>query len=216
MRILKARYRNTGEFLAHLQTSFASGGIFYPTREPIPVGENVVVEIRFPELTDRVLVRGFVAWRRPARHRQKIRAGVGIEFVASEKSKVDFVVHLARGEIERPVAPRRHRRLPVELGVNWRVKEDRANFSSKLDDIGAGGAFIRSTEMPQPGTSLVLEVLPPGAAVPLSIEGRVAWARQDPGAEGFGVEFRCRDTGGLRRLKELVRRLEGEVAAAAN
>jgi Tfp pilus assembly protein PilZ len=213
MRILKARYRNTGEFLAHLQSSFASGGIFYPTREPIPVGENVVVEVRFPELTDRQLLRGFVAWRRPARHRQKIRAGVGIEFLPTEKSKVDFLTQLAKGELERPVAPRRHRRLPVELGVSWRVKEERANFSSKLDDIGAGGAFIRTTESPTPGTPLVLEVLPPGAAVPLSIEGRVAWARQEPGSEGFGVEFRCRDTGGLRRLKELVRRLEGEVAA---
>jgi Tfp pilus assembly protein PilZ len=213
MRILKARYRNTGEFLAHVQGTPESGGIFYPTREPIPVGENVVVEVRFPELTDRVLVRGFIAWRRPARHRQKIRAGVGIEFMPSEKCKLDFLVQLARGELERPIAPRRHRRLPVELGVSWRVKEDRANFSSRLDDIGAGGAFIRSVSPPQPGTPLVLEVLPPGAAVPLSIEGRVAWARQDPGAEGFGVEFRCRDTGGLRRLKELVRRLEGGVVA---
>ena len=124
MRILKARYRGTGEFLAHVQTSFASGGVFYPTREPIPVGENVVVEIRFPELSDRILCRGFVAWRRPARHRQKIRAGVGIEFLPTEKGKLDFLVALAKGELERPVAPRRHRRLPVELGVSWRVKED--------------------------------------------------------------------------------------------
>ena len=53
------------------------------------------------------------------------------------------------------------------------------------------------------------------AAAPLSIEGRVAWARQEPGLEGIGVEFRCRDTGGLRRLKELVRRLEGEVGTVA-
>jgi hypothetical protein len=104
----------------------------------------------------------------------------------------------------------------VELGVCWRVKEDRANFTARLDDIGAGGAFIRTTDLIPAGTSLVLEVLPPGAAVPLAIEGRVAWARQDPGAEGIGVEFRCRDTGGLRRLKELVRRLEGDVDQQAN
>jgi len=43
---------------------------------------------------------------------------------------------------------------------------------------------------------------------PLDIEARVAWRRADPGNEGLGIEFRCRDTGGLRRLKELVRRLE--------
>src|SRR5262245_37369424 len=131
MRILKGRYRSAGEFLAHLQPSFASGGVFYPTREPMPVGENVVVEVRFPELTDRVLVRGFVAWRRPARHRQKIRAGVGIEFLPTEERKVEFLTALARGELVRPVAPRRHRRLPIELGVSWRVKEDRSRFSAR-------------------------------------------------------------------------------------
>jgi hypothetical protein len=30
----------------------------------------------------------------------------------------------------------------------------------------------------------------------------------------MGVEFRCRDTGGLRRLKELVRRIEQGPEAA--
>ena len=43
---------------------------------------------------------------------------------------------------------------------------------------------------------------------PLEIAGRVAWTRHTEGEEGIGVEFKARDAGGTRRLKELVRRLE--------
>jgi Tfp pilus assembly protein PilZ len=208
MRMLKVRYRNGREFLDAYQSAFLYGGLFYPTREAIPLGEPVVVEVRFPELEDRLLLRGFVAWRRQGRYRIGQRAGVGVEFLAAERHKKDFLLSIARGEVARAVAPRRHRRLPIELRVDWRVKEDRERHSAMLDDIGPGGAFLRTQELAPEGTPLVIEVVPPGAVSPLSIEGRVAWARSAPGEEGLGVEFRCRDTGGLRRLKELVRRLE--------
>ena len=82
-----------------------------------------------------------------------------------------------------------------------------------LDDIGPGGAFIRTTERPPEGTPVVLEIVPPGAQAPLAIEGRVAWAKAKVGTEGLGVEFRCRDAGGKRRLRELIRRIESTVAA---
>lgn len=215
MRILKVRYRSGAELLAQYQSSFLYGGLFYPTREAIPLGESVVVEVRIPELDDRVLMRGFVAWRRQGRHRSGQRAGLGVEFLAGERQKRDYLLSLARGEMSQQVSQRRHRRLPIELRVDWRVKEERSRFSATLDDIGPGGAFIRTREVQPAGTPLVIEVVPPGAAAPLAIEGRVAWAREAPGEEGLGVEFRCRDTGGLRRLKELVRRLESAEAAPA-
>ena len=41
-----------------------------------------------------------------------------------------------------------------------------------------------------------------------AIAGKVAWTRHTTGEEGLGVEFKTRDAGGTRRLKELVRRLE--------
>jgi Tfp pilus assembly protein PilZ len=212
MRILKIRYRQAADFLAQYQASseaaFLHGGVFFPTREAIALGESVIVEVRCPELVDRILFRGTVAWRRAGRHRSKTRAGIGVEFLAAERHKRDFLLAFARGELPREVGKRRHRRLPTVLAVDWRVKEDRSQHQSTIDDIGPGGAFIRTQALAPTGTSIVLEVVPPGAVVPLSIEGRVAWAREAPGEEGLGVEFRCRDTGGLRRLKELVRRLE--------
>jgi uncharacterized protein (TIGR02266 family) len=207
MRILRARYRSGDEFLRHYQPSLTGGGIFYPTREAIPLGEPVIVEVRFPALPNKTMIRGFVAWRRAGKHRTKLRAGLGVEFLGAETKRRDFLIAVAKGEIVDMIT-RRHRRLPVTLVANWRVICDRDTHHSHVEDIGPGGAFLRTTDFLPPGTEIVLDVTPPGSLRPLEIAGRVAWTRHTIGEEGIGVEFRSRDAGGTRRLKELVRRLE--------
>src|SRR5262245_45110891 len=147
MRILKARYRSQSEFLDQFQPPFAFGGLFFPTREPVALGESVVVEVSFPGLTERMLVRGFVSFRRAGRHRTGARAGIGIEFLASERLKRDFLLAMANGEVDREVAPRRHRRLPVALTVDFRVMEQRDQTAATIGDIGPGGAFIKTREV---------------------------------------------------------------------
>jgi Tfp pilus assembly protein PilZ len=215
VRILKARYRSAQDFLRGYQGTSACGGLFFPTREHAIVGEVVLAEVRFPELGDRLLLRSYVAWRRSARVREGTAAGIGIEFLESERRKRDFLLAVARGEAACKVVARNHRRIPVSLAVDWYVTEERERRNATLLDIGPGGAFLSTAEQRPPGTHVVVEITPPGGAAPLAVEGRVAWARTEPGHEGFGVEFRCRDTGGLRRLKEMCRRLESLDASAA-
>jgi uncharacterized protein (TIGR02266 family) len=219
MKIIRARYRSGADMMAHYLSS-AEGGIFFPTRDGPAPGTPVIVEMSFPELVDRVLVRGVVAWRRPGRRivgeaqpGGRLRAGVGIEFLAGEQPARDFLLAAARGDVAATVVQRNHRRLPISMSVDWRVKEERSQHTSTIGDIGAGGAFIRTRDVQPEGTPVVLDVVPPGSEAALSIEGRVAWVRATPGGEGLGVAFRCRDTGGLRRLKELVRRLAAAEAA---
>ena len=207
MRILRARYRSGEEFLRHYQPSLAGGGVFFPTREAIPLGTPVIVEFRFPGLCNKQLLRGFVAWRRAGKHRTKLRAGLGIEFLNTEAKRRDFVIAVAKGEIVEMIT-RRHRRLPVTLVANWRVICDRDTHHSHVEDIGPGGAFLRTTDFLPPGTEIVLDVTPPGSLRPLEIAAKVCWTRHTEGEEGIGVEFKARDAGGTRRLKELVRRLE--------
>jgi uncharacterized protein (TIGR02266 family) len=207
MRILRARYRGGEEFMRHYQPSLVGGGVFFPTREAIPLGTPVILEVRFPGLCNKQLLRGFVAWRRAGKHRTKLRAGLGIEFTAAEAKRRDFVIAVARGEIVEMIT-RRHRRLPVTLVANWRVVCDRDTHNSHVEDIGPGGAFLRTTEFLPPGTEIVLDVTPPGSLRPLEIAAKVCWTRHTEGEEGIGVEFKTRDAGGTRRLKELVRRLE--------
>ncbi len=193
--------------MRHYQPAFATGGVFFPTREVLPVGEQVVVEVRFPTLCNKLMIRGQVAWCRGGKHRTKIRAGLGIEFQPTEGRRRDFLIGVAKGQ-GRDVVTRRHRRLPVTLQAEWRRAQEREVYHSQVEDIGPGGAFVRTTERLPPGADIVLDVIPPGSVRSIEIAGRVAWSRQVPGEDGFGVEFRCRDAGGVRRLKELVRRLE--------
>jgi len=207
MRILRARYRSGEEYMRHYQPSLVGGGVFFPTREAIPLGTPVIVEVRFPGLCNKQLLRGFIAWRRAGKHRTKLRAGLGIEFLAAESKRRDFVIAVAKGEIVEMIT-RRHRRLPVTLVANWRVICDRDQHHSHVEDIGPGGAFLRTTEFLPPGTEIVLDVTPPGSLRPLEIAAKVCWTRHTEGEEGIGVEFKSRDAGGTRRLKELVRRLE--------
>jgi Tfp pilus assembly protein PilZ len=207
MRILKARYRTSDEFLEHYLPTLPGGGVFYPTREQIPVGTDLIVEVRYPELVNRQMMRVFVAWRRAGRHRTGLRAGLGLEFQQAETRRRDFLLAVAHGEVH-DLTTRRHRRLPITLIADWRVALDRETHSSSVEDIGPGGAFLRTTEFLPPGTEIVLDITPPGSLRPLEIAGKVAWTRHTVGEEGLGVEFKTRDAGGTRRLKELVRRLE--------
>ena len=214
MRILKARYRTAEAFLAAYQNSFAGGGLFFPTREHVTVGETVMVEVRFPELGDRVLLRSYVAWRRAARVREGTPAGVGVELDREESPKREFLLAVARGETPRAVT-RTHRRLPTTLPARWHVIDGRERHTGVIVDVSAGGALLRTDERCSQGTQIVVELVPPGGAAPLDIEARVVWSRHIDGDHGMGIEFRCRDTGGLRRLKEMVRRLERQDLSAA-
>ena len=213
MRILQASYRSGAEFLRHYQPAFAEGGLFYPTRESIELGTVVLVEVRLPQLPQRVLVRGRVAWRRPGRNRTKLRAGLGIEFSIADVVRRDFLLRVARGEVAQ-VPARKHRRLPVDMPAMWRITDGRHDHDGQVEDISAGGAFLRSSagSAPTPGTEVVVELVPPGGVMALAIAGRIAWVRAGD-LHGFGVEFRSRDAGGMRRLKELVRRLEAAESA---
>jgi hypothetical protein len=56
----------------------------------------------------------------------------------------------------------------------------------------------------------VLKVSPPGAEIAMPLSARVCWRGHEGTANGngFGVEWKARDAGGNRRIKELVRRIE--------
>ncbi len=53
-------------------------------------------------------------------------------------------------------------------------------------------------------------VSPPGAEVAMPLSARVCWKGHTGGENGFGVEWKSRDAGGNRRIKELVRRIEAQ------
>jgi len=208
MRLLLARFRSGADLLARHLNEREHGGIFIPTRRIVEPGEPVLVDVRLAELRDHLLLRGVVVERQRGRRNDNVRAGLYVEFLATESGRRNHMLALARGEVAPTGGKRRHRRLPIEIRVDWRVPQQTERHFDLVDDIGIGGAFLRTREQPAEGTPVVIELRPPGSNTSQSIEGRVAWRRDTPGQEGVGVEFRCRDIGGMRRLRELVRRIE--------
>jgi hypothetical protein len=153
-----------------------------------------------------MVLYGRVAWRRPGRHLLKIRAGVGIEFVPGEQAKCEYLLDLARGN-DNVRTRRRHERIPVDLPVTWHPIGTNDSLKGKLRDVGQGGAFILSPAKVPYESQVVVLITPPGAEVPMSFIGRIAWTGHAGEDNVFGIEWRSRDAGGNRRIKELVRRL---------
>lgn len=209
LRVLRLRFRRGEEFDRSYLVAFSSGGIFYPSREALPVGTSVVVAIRVGALREWVVLRGSVAWRRAGRHREKLRAGLGIEFHPGDTAKRDFLLSISRGRVLAAV-PRRHQRLPVQpsIEVAWRNSFETVHHRSRLLDIGPGGARLSADSPPIAGTDVVIDLLLPGAQSSLPVAARVAWVKPpEANATEVGMAFRWRDAGGARRLRELCRRL---------
>jgi Tfp pilus assembly protein PilZ len=207
MTILKAHFANGAAFLEHYLPELPNGGIFFPTRKPLAIAESVVVSIRLGKRRSPTLVRGQVVWRRPGKHSTKTKAGIGIEFLPTEAQTREYLVSVARGDSAEMVS-RRHQRLPVELPVLWQIPGALQDNTGILRDIGRGGAFVKTEEPLPDETDVVLKVSPPGAEVAMPLQARVAWKGHPGGEHGFGVEWKARDAGGTRRIKELVRRIE--------
>jgi Tfp pilus assembly protein PilZ len=205
--------RNSREFAALHQANNADGGIFYPTRKKLPVGKLVTLKVRLGRRQPPLLLYGKVAWRRPGRHLEKIRAGIGIELLPTERAKSDYLLQLARSG-ETVKSRRRHERVPVDLPVSWRPVGASEGLRGRLRDVGRGGAFVQSGELVRGDDQVVVEIAPPGAEVPMAFTARVAWTGKSGDDAGFGIEWRARDAGGGRRIRELVRRLTRPSAAS--
>ena len=201
MTILKAQFPTGTGFLERFLPELANGGIFFPTRRLLAIGEQVAVAIRLGRRRSPTLIRGKVVWRRPGKHSTKIKAGIGIEFLETEAQSRDYLLGVARGDAEEMVA-RRHQRLPVELPVMWQVQGVLQDKAGILRDIGRGGAFEKTEERLPSESDIVLMVSPPRAPrwrcrSPPASAGR----GHTGGQNGFGVEWKSRDAGGNRRIK---------------
>ena len=198
--------KNVREFLTGYQPSGGNGGVFCPTRGKLQVGDMVSVKVRLGRRQPPMIVYGRVAWRRPGRHLLKIRAGIGVEFLPGEQAKCEYLLEMARSGASIH-SRRRHERIPVDLPITWRPIGSNEGLQGKLRDVGRGGAFVLSPATVPHDSQVVLEIAPPGAEVPMAFIGRVAWTGKTGEENVFGIEWRARDAGGGRRIKELVRRL---------
>jgi Tfp pilus assembly protein PilZ len=161
-----------------------------------------VVELHFPGLPNKMLMRGQVVWWRSALPRLRVRAGAMVTFLEEENQKRDFILATAEGQNQDAIK-RRHPRIPVEMSVRWRQGDSPRFQESVLRDISIGGALLVTEQPLDEDEEIILELTTPGGASPIAIAGKVTY-RTDA---GVGVKFIYRDGGGSQRLREVVRRL---------
>jgi Tfp pilus assembly protein PilZ len=204
MQILKVKFRSGTEFQENYDRNLPGGGVFCPTTQELTPNTEVIVELAADELPNKVLLRGFVKWWRPATPRLRVRAGALVEFAAEEHDKRDFVLRVLLGGTQTgTLRKRKHTRIPVEVPVRYRTEGSAEYHASQLGEISVGGALLRTeTQLPL-GTEVIVEVTPPGGVSPIAIAGKVAY---HDGTDA-GIKFLYRDGGGSRRLRELIRRI---------
>lgn len=202
MRVLKARYRDKQAFLEAYDEQLANGGLFCPTTTPLEEGDEVVVEIHFPQMPNKMMLRGRVVSWRPALPRLGIRAGAVVAFAEDESEKCSFILGVAAGR-HKDATKRRHARIPIERPVRWRRANSTDFDTAALREISIGGAQLVTSEDLTNDEDVVIELTMPGGASPITIATKVTYRTP----VGYGLRFMYRDGGGSRRLREMVRRL---------
>ena len=203
MVILKLRIKSLDEWRGLATTAIENGPIFVPTTDEVEAGQPVIIEVSSQLLPNKVLVRGTVQSWRPALPRMRVRAGATIEPSNEEHVKLAFLDDVLAGK-RTDVSRRKHHRLPVSVGVRYRVASSNAFVDGELTEIGVGGALLATTTPLPLETELTIEIIPPGGAAALAIACTVSY-HTPPG--GTGLRFVTRDADGERRLRELIRRL---------
>lgn len=199
-------FRSRQSFVEVYDPAQQGGLVFCPTRRKLPIGFPVRVLVRLGRRRPPLVLQGRVTWRRQGRHAEKIRAGVGVSFTPEDQTKIAYILDAAAAGD--PVkSRRRHERVPLTLPVRWRTEDMQEDLAGILKDIGRGGAFVVTPHPVNSDASIILELAAPGAAIATSVAGRVAWTGGTGEDSGFGLEWRARDAGGGRRIRELVRRL---------
>lgn len=205
MRLLTLAFPSASAFLEAYSDAYENGAVFCDTRAELELDDAVLVEIDFPDLPNRALVRGRVV---------SLVAGAGawVRFAEEDRATRAYLVRVATGDDSVPErVERTHRRFPAELPVDCQIEEldepDQDRLVSRTHDVGAGGAFIRSPSPPPIGTRVSLVIGPTlDTGERFHVHGRVAWARRDDDACGFGVCFDPHRNHDTRRLRALLRK----------
>lgn len=192
--IVVASFESGAEFLAHYTDDGEAGELALVTRARPRTRAEVVVEVKWPSLPNRVYVRALVARR---------RLGLVARLHRDERRARDFLVRMAAGDSVH-YHLRAHRRYCVRLPLGWRTFGSTTMLDGMAMDLSAGGLLI-ATAARAPAVGEQVAVRLHTAGQDLVVTGDVRHARPRSDDSAFGVEFVYRSSGEQRRLRSLLR-----------
>lgn len=203
MRKIRAHYPSGESFGEALTAAGEPNALTVYTTDSFIGGEEVLLEVYFPDLPGKMMVRAIGQDWHPARPRLRIRAGGVLRCTGTEWKKLEFLKGVGGGD-RSMTARRKHVRLPVMVEVRWRQDGDREFAMGALSEISEAGGLLLTATPPKKGDQVIVEVMPPGSERPLEV---LADVRNDDNPDGVGLQFQARDMGGVHRLREVIRRL---------
>jgi Tfp pilus assembly protein PilZ len=205
MRVLQAEYETGKDFLADVvENADGQRRLRHRTQTDLSRQEMVILEIRFPALPNRVLLRGRVT-ELMQNSEADAPLTVMLDVDSEDRDTLNFLVERASQGSPPAVRSREHERVPLGLPVDWRVEGSGDVIISSTDDVGIGGVQIRTLSPPPVGTELTLRVaLNPPDGEELSILGKVVWVRQDDDFQGMGVQFISSEGDQKKPLRKLL------------
>lgn len=207
---LHLRVPGKDEWWRFYDANIAGGGIFCPSADPPQVGKEVRLEITFVA-GPRFYLSGTVIWRRPQLNDPRARAGAGIKVHPRHQNKLSYVNAWVRGGV---LDKREARRLPVRLRISYTGRAGRRiNFTR---DLSTEGIFVRSQELLDLGTPVMLVLSPPSAShKPYPLNGVVARLVDEPDDRGMGIQLVFGSAEEKEHYAALVQRLEQDYLAGS-
>ena len=195
MRLVTLAFPSAAAFL----TSYDDDVVTAATRTDAVLGEELLVEISFPGLPNRALVRAAVDGLLIDEE------GLRVRISDEDASTKDFMLRIARGELKMS-AHREHKRFPASLAVGYTRDGEPEVHQGVVDDLGAGGTFVLTQTPPVVGTRVELTIDVPEVGT-IRATGIVAWVKTGPGSNaGFGVDFDPLEGDDGRRLRGILRK----------
>lgn len=194
-----AAFATGARFLRAVTRDENGMGLAIPTRANLPVGSDVVLEIMWPELPNRVYMQGSVRARRAD-------GCLIIGTESGESNKMRFLINAAGGA-PMEIHPRKKRRYCVRLPVQWRPFGSRRMRPGVVEDLSVGGMLIvTALDAVDTGERLVVRLVADKAGRELVVTGVVRHVTERAsGHRAIGLMFELRASGELRELRRLLR-----------
>jgi Tfp pilus assembly protein PilZ len=206
--ILLARFASAEDFLSRLDVGgdAATGHITVPTKARYKENENVVLEVEFPGLPNRVLLRSKACAAVEAANGD----GATFSIVEGEEHKRDFLVAVAAGRAAASWT-RKNRRFPMRLPARFVVEgEDQAagvplRGDAETEDVSGGGVFLKTARSLPEGARVTIVLDPCDGSAEMEFTGRVVFTRRETGEQGTGIQFDRLNSDDMKRLRRLIR-----------
>jgi Tfp pilus assembly protein PilZ len=203
MRILFANYSTPESFLDNLHVGDGDSAVLaVATRAEFEESEPLILEIGYPGLPNRILIRALSA--RPPAGQDDDTEIKWFSLDQGEELQRDFLIAVAAGRASATLQ-RRHQRFPMRMSAQVKVDGDDIRGEAEVADMAMGGVALKTAE-PLPDGARVTLVLEPGdGSGEIEISGQVVWNRQDDDTTEVGIQFEKSGGESMRRLRQMIR-----------